>query len=126
MEFSENLKYLRNLTQCTQKKLAEYLGLSANTVCEWEKNRSEPSIQTIRKLTEFFDVSADYLLGLEDDFGARTATAPAVMGENYSSEERQLIEDYQKLNARSKKYLQDTIKMLLESVSGSEQKKKEN
>ena len=123
MEFSETLKYLRNSTQCTQKKLAEYLGLSANTVCEWEKNRSEPSIQTIRKLAEYFDVSADYLLGLEDDFGARTATAPTVMGDNYSPEERQLIEDYQKLNTHSKKYLQDTLKMLLEN-SRSEQKKR--
>ncbi len=124
MEFSETLKYLRNSTQCTQKKLAEYLGLSANTVCEWEKNRSEPSIQTIRKLAEYFDVSADYLLGLEDDFGARTATAPTVMGDNYSLEERQLIEDYQKLNTHSKKYLQDTLKMLLETSSGSAQNKR--
>lgn len=124
MEFSETLKYLRNSTQCTQKKLAEYLGLSANTVCEWEKNRSEPSIQTIRKLAEYFDVSADYLLGLEDDFGARTATAPTVMGDNYSPEERQLIEDYQKLNTHSKKYLQDTLKMLLETSSGSAQNKR--
>ena len=124
MEFSETLKYLRNSTQCTQKKLAEYLGLSANTVCEWEKNRSEPSIQTIRKLAEYFDVSADYLLGLEDDFGAITATAPTVMGDNYSLEERQLIEDYQKLNTHSKKYLQDTLKMLLETSSGSAQNKR--
>ena len=124
MEFSETLKYLRNSTQCTQKKLAEYLGLSANTVCEWEKNRSEPSIQTIRKLAEYFDVSADYLLGLEDDFGARTAPAPTVMGDNYSLEERQLIEDYQKLNTHSKKYLQDTLKMLLETSSGSAQNKR--
>lgn len=124
MEFSETLKYLRNSTQCTQKKLAEYLGLSANTVCEWEKNRSEPSIQTIRKLAEYFDVSADYLLGLEDDFGARTATAPTVMGDNYSPEERQLIEGYQKLNTHSKKYLQDTLKMLLETSSGSAQNKR--
>lgn len=71
MDFSENLKYLRNSTQYTQKQLADYLGLSANTICEWEKGRSEPSIATIRKLSTFFGVSADYLLGLEDDFGVK-------------------------------------------------------
>lgn len=117
---------LRKERNISQQKLADAMGISQATIAKIEVNRNEATAATIRKLATFFDVSADYLLGLEDDFGARTATAPAVMGENYSSEERQLIEDYQKLNARSKKYLQDTIKMLLESVSGSEQKKKEN
>ncbi len=111
MEFSENLKYLRNSTQCTQKKLAEYLGLSANTVCEWEKNRSEPSIQTIRKLAEFFDVSADYLLGLEDDFGARTATNAAPMRESLTEKERALLEAFRQL-------LPETQDFILRSTQG--------
>lgn len=102
MEFSENLKYLRNSTQCTQKKLAEYLGLSSNTVCEWEKNRSEPSIATIKKLADFFDVSADYLLGLEDDFGGRvpagTATAADVMHNTNTAQERELLELFRGLS----------------------------
>lgn len=111
MEFSENLKYLRNSTQCTQKKLAEHLGLSANTVCEWEKNRSEPSIQTIRKLAEFFDVSADYLLGLEDDFGARTATNAAPMGERLTEKEKTLLEAFRQL-------LPETQDFILRSTQG--------
>lgn len=123
MEFSENLKYLRNSTQCTQKKLAEYLGLSANTVCEWEKNRSEPSIQTIRKLAEFFDVSADYLLGLEDDFGARIPAVPAgaadVMSDTITHEERTLIEKYRELNAPGKKLVRTVIDTQLAAMDES-------
>lgn len=126
MNFSKIAKKLREEAGLSQQKLADKIGLSSSAIARWELGQSEPGFNAILAYTKFFDVSADYLLGLEDDFGARTATAPAVMGENYSSEERQLIEDYQNLNARSKKYLQDTIKMLLESVSGSEQKKKEN
>ncbi len=126
MNFSKIAKELREEAGLSQQKLADKIGLSSSAIARWELGQSEPGFNAILAYTKFFDVSADYLLGLEDDFGARTATAPAVMGENYSSEERQLIEDYQNLNARSKKYLQDTIKMLLESVSGSEQKKKEN
>ncbi len=102
--------------QCTQKKLAEYLGLSSNTVCEWEKNRSEPSIAIIKKLADFFDVSADYLLGLEDDFGARTTTATAVMRDNYSSEERQIIEQYRKLPEQ----LRELVRQQLDVYSSSE------
>ena len=32
----------------------------------WEQGRTEPDIKTIVKLCKIFDVSADYLLGLED------------------------------------------------------------
>lgn len=110
MEFSENLKYLRNSAQCTQKKLAEYLGLSANTVCEWEKNRSEPSIHTIRKLAEFFDVSADYLLGLEDDFGARTATGGNVMRDTNTAQERELLALFRTLSPYLKGLTLDTVR----------------
>ncbi len=117
MEFSENLKYLRNSAQCTQKKLAEYLGLSANTVCEWEKNRSEPSIHTIRKLAEFFDVSADYLLGLEDDFGARTATNAAPMGDSATtSEELRLLKVFRTLSPD----LKNTLWSLLDTWTPTE------
>ncbi len=97
MEFAKQLKDLRNSIQYTQKQLAEYLGLSANCVCEWEKGRSEPSLSTIRKLAAFFDVSADYLLGLEDDFGTRPATAPVPMGDNYTADERKIIEQYRSI-----------------------------
>lgn len=110
MEFSENLKYLRKSVQYTQKKLADYLGLSANTVCEWEKGRSEPSIATIKKMAELFDVSADYLLGLEDDFGARTAPAPAVMGDTNNAQERELLELFRTLSPYLQGLTLDTVR----------------
>ncbi len=110
MEFSENLKYLRKSVQYTQKKLADYLGLSANTVCEWEKGRSEPSIATIKKMAELFNVSADYLLGLEDDFGARTAPAPAVMGDTNNAQERELLELFRTLSPYLQGLTLDTVR----------------
>lgn len=96
MEFAENLKYLRNSRQLTQKELANILGLTANCICEWEKNRSEPSISTIKKIADVFDVSADYLLGLEDDFGTRTPAPPSFTAP--TSEEKKLLEIYHSLS----------------------------
>ncbi len=115
MEFSENLKYLRNSAQYTQKELADFLGLSPNTVCEWEKNRSEPSISTIKKLAEIFDVSADYLLGLEDDFGARTSPNAATMGEGANAQERELLELFRTLSP----YLQGLTLETVRSWTGA-------
>ncbi len=109
--------------QYTQKKLADYLGLSANTVCEWEKGRSEPSIATIKKMAELFDVSADYLLGLEDDFGARTAPAPAVMGETNTAQERELLELFRTLSPYLQGLTMEAVKSWAKKGGDSSQKK---
>lgn len=125
MRFNKILKELRLEQGLTQTQLAKKSNLAPSCIAMFETEKREPNANSLIALSSALNVSTDYLLGLEDDFGARTATAPTVMGDNYSPEERQLIEDYQKLNTHSKKYLQDTLKMLLEN-SRSEQKKKEN
>ena len=57
---------LRKIKNISQAKLAKALGVSFGIVCYWETNRSEPTASNIVKLAKFFDVSADYLLGLEE------------------------------------------------------------
>ena len=57
---------LRQSKKISQAKLAKALGVSFGIVCYWETNRSEPTASNIVKLAKYFDVSADYLLGLEE------------------------------------------------------------
>ena len=59
----------------TQKDLARLLDTTDDSIFSWEKGRSQPSIESIRKLCTIFDVSADYLLGLEDETGAKIKNA---------------------------------------------------
>lgn len=122
MNFSERLKELRADKQCTQRQLAYFLGLTPNSVCEWENNRSEPSIETLLKIATYFEVSTDYLLGLEDDFGTPTAT-PMNDLVLYSEEEKRLIEDYRALNYSGKKLVKQTVETLKATSAQSEQKK---
>ncbi len=115
MEFAENLKYLRNSRQFTQKELANILGLSANCICEWEKNRSEPSITTIKKIADLFDVSTDYLLGLEDDFGARSPAAmhtPALPSEELTEKEKALLQAFKNLLPETQDFVLRTAQSL--------------
>lgn len=58
----QKLRELRTKKKLTQKELSEKLGLSKNAVCEYEKGRSEPSIETLIKLSRIFEVSLDYLV----------------------------------------------------------------
>lgn len=110
MEFSENLKNLRKSTECTQRKLASQLGLSANTVCEWEKGRSEPSIASIIKMADFFDVSVDYLLGLEDDFGARVV-APMHDNASLTEKEKALLKAFRNLLPETQDFVLRTVQL---------------
>lgn len=64
--FCERLKELRKNGNLSQKRLAEILQTTNSTVCDWERGRSQPDLSALVKLAEIFDVSTDYLLGLED------------------------------------------------------------
>ncbi len=50
----------------TQSQLATLLFTSQDTISLWERNKSYPDVKTVIKLTQIFNVSADYILGLED------------------------------------------------------------
>lgn len=66
MEFSERLKYLRcaKIPTITQKDLANALGITQRKVSFMETGTTEPSLCDIKALCKYFNVSADYLLGL--------------------------------------------------------------
>lgn len=66
MEFKNNLKAIRLEREMTQKNVYELLGVSANCYASWEQGRTQPDIESIKKLCKIFNVSADYLLGLKD------------------------------------------------------------
>ena len=67
--FSQILKNLRSEKGLSQRELSSQLGLSANCICEYEKGRSEPNLDTLKKLSSIFECSIDYLVGNSDDFG---------------------------------------------------------
>ena len=69
--FEIRLKELRLERGLTQKALAQALATTDDSIYSWEKGRSRPSIEAIRRICAFFEVSSDYLLGLEDDGGAK-------------------------------------------------------
>lgn len=87
------LKELRKEKNCTQRHLAEVLGLTPNSICEWEKGRSEPSAETLVEIAKFFNTSTDYLLGVTDDFGS-----PAVPSPLLSDEERSFLDLFRRLS----------------------------
>lgn len=62
--FGENLKKFRKEKDITQETLAEFLGVSFQTVSKWERGETYPDITMLPVLSSFFNVSVDGLLGV--------------------------------------------------------------
>lgn len=62
--FGKNLKNLRTQKGLTQEKLANFLGVSYQTISKWEHNDTYPDITTLPEIAKFFNVSIDELLGV--------------------------------------------------------------
>ena len=50
----------------SQKVVSSALGLTRNAFTNYENGIREPSLETLKKICVYFDVSSDYLLGLLD------------------------------------------------------------
>ena len=65
----KTLKELRKEKNILQKDVAKELNIKNTTYSNWEVGVSEPDIQSLKKLADFFGVSIDYLVGREAEDG---------------------------------------------------------
>lgn len=61
----ERIKELRIAHKMSQVQLADRLGVSKQSISNWENGNIMPSIEMLLKIADLFSVTTDYLLGLE-------------------------------------------------------------
>ena len=66
--FPERLKMLRLEKGLGQVALAKELGVGKSIISLWELGKCEPTLCNLIAIAKFFEVSIDYLAGLENDF----------------------------------------------------------
>lgn len=64
--FDKRLRDLRNEKRISRNELAEVLDISREAISKWEIGRNYPNQEVLNRLSNFFNVSADYLLGNTD------------------------------------------------------------
>ena len=64
---AQRLLALRESMKLTQQKLSNLLGISQAAINRYENNQTSINAKALRKYADFFDVSADYILGRCDD-----------------------------------------------------------
>lgn len=80
MKFCDRLKAIRKESNLTQRDMYTRLNVSPNCYASYEQGRTEPNIEMLKQLCIVLEVSADYLLGLEDETGAKTYSAKYHIG----------------------------------------------
>ena len=63
LSLSENIRSFRKQRKMTQEKLAEALGVTVGAVYKWESGQSQPELNLLVEMADFFDTSVDVLLG---------------------------------------------------------------
>jgi len=61
-KFCKNLKAIRKECNLTQKQVAEHLNVVESCYANWEQGRTEPNIDMLRRLCDYFNVTLDELI----------------------------------------------------------------
>ena len=65
-KFGERFKQLRKENGLSYESLEKFLGISRSTMCRWENKQTDVKSEELIKVSQFFNVTVHFLLGLED------------------------------------------------------------
>lgn len=106
----KRLKELREQKNLTQAQLSKFLNISASTIGMYEQGRRFPDENLLKHISQYFNVSIDYLLGLTnipntiDDYIQKSNTNSY----HINDDEQNLIKKYRQLKAEDKQII-DTM-----------------
>lgn len=81
MALSEKLYALRRKSGLSQEQLAEHLNVSRQAISKWESGRSMPESDKLLAISQYFQVSLDFLMGEDEEpADGRGETAPQDAG----------------------------------------------
>ena len=101
----KNLKNMRLEKGLSQQKLADYIGISQQSVYKYENDISEPDITTLKKLADFFETSVDFLT---DNTNISKKYDNYVV-ESLNNEELNVVRLYRKLPAARREIIRQII-----------------
>lgn len=116
--FTERLRELRTQNNFSQQDLADKIGVTKQTISQYERGVRKPDMDTLTALCDIFNVSSDYLMGKSDvtvrllnsddirrlnmSYQAQSDLAAHFDGDEFTSEEWEEIEKF-KMFVKSKR-----------------------
>ncbi len=66
INMGQRIRELRNVKDITRIEFPEAIGITYSAASKYESNARLPGLKTLVKMADYFDVSADFLLGREE------------------------------------------------------------
>jgi transcriptional regulator with XRE-family HTH domain len=88
--FGERLRSLRNGRGLTQKECGKLFQLSESAIGMYERDQREPSLELVRRIADYFEVTIDYILGRDHYISEGRARYSAA--DHWTEEERELAD----------------------------------
>ena len=105
MTFGERLKQLMDEKEVTQKEVSENLNIAISTFNGYANDYREPDFSTLISLAKYFDVSADFLLGITKEKYLNTEI-------DNPDQLEVLVHYYNNMNSATRAFLIEEAKLL--------------
>lgn len=105
-----NLKALRKKAGVSQQVLADFLGVSQQSINQYENQGIEPDVYLLSAMADFFHVSIDFLVGREYSDEDKTH----IVSTQISQQEHLLLQKYRTLRPSEQKCVDTVVNTLLE------------
>ena len=102
-DFAQRLRDLRKENNISQKKLSNYLNFGYTAIANYESGRNQPSLDTVKKIAQYFGVTVDYLIGASDY--PRSA-------KDITEKEAELLEVFRKINDEERDALLKIVNLM--------------
>lgn len=121
--FAHRLRMLRKQTGVTQKEIAQSLNIDRSTYAYYETDKTNPDLNTLRRMANIFHVSTDYLLGIDmpsahtasvRDRGPEVSTVSEGTLSALPEDERVFILLYRQLDTEQKENL---VRFVMEAIN---------
>jgi len=96
-QFGQRLQALRIERSMTQEDFGKLLNVTQSTIAYYESGKKQPSLETIRFIADYFNVTIDYLLGRVDYRNSQSkipASQKAVPSSKLPTDAQKSIEDF--------------------------------
>ena len=110
---AERIKQLRKKKGISQSELAALIGVKNNTVSTWERGTRKPDFEALDLLSDYFEVSFEYILGSSNKEEARVKPTQKELDtlalSSIADEIKEITEKYSRLSDKSQKMIDALI-----------------
>lgn len=103
------LKKLRQESGISQQRLGNAIGVSQQSINQYENHNIEPEIEILRRMADYFNTSIDYIVGHTDIRRKIESTEPHQL----NGRESELIARFRALNEDEKQSIESVVKNFL-------------